>query len=441
MQTSRPRALHRAALLVLALAVSTVARGENAPPATAFPGRDFLTGSWGGERDRWKAAGVSVRLNYTTETLGNVSGGEQTGWAYADNIGFELALDLDRLLGFGGTTLLGKLSQRDGLSTSGRFIAPSEGGNTFTVQELYGGQTFKVSNVQLITRLVGGRLDLAYGRLIANDDFLRSDLYCQFANNSFCGSPKPVFLQNPFTFTAYPLATWGARGRYDTPSRDWTFQAAVYDGDPEGKGGDPSNPGRNEHGTWWGFGSNGVALAGEVHYHVNRASADALPGVYKAGGFYLTGQYRDLGQAGNATQAGDGMIWLLADQRLTREAPGSGRGLSAFGALVFSLTDRANDMSSYFNMGLIYEGLFPGRPRDRTGLAFTAGWFGSAYNRGRAAAGLAEKSTEGVVELNHLFLLGLGIGLQPDVQWVLRPAGTGAIADAFAVGAKVSVDF
>ncbi len=410
-------------------------------PATDFPARDFLTGSWGGARDGLKKAGVSVGLNYSTETMGNVSGGEKLGGTYADNIALEFRFDLDRLVSVPGTTFLVKMSQRDGDSVSARFIAPSQGGNAFPVQELYGGQTFKLVNVQFTTRLVDDRLDLAYGRLVANDDFLRSDLYCQFLNNSFCGSPKPVFLQNPFTFTAYPLATWGLRAAFDTPSRDWTFQTAVYDGDPEGKRGDPAGESQNLHGTWWGFGSNGVTLAGEVRYHVNRDSDKALPGVYKVGGFYLTGQFQDLGRAGNATAAGDGMVWLLADQMLYRESPGSRRGLSAFGALVFSLTDRANPMSSYFNAGFVYEGLFAGRPRDRTGLAVTTGWFGSEYNVGLAAAGLPTKSYEAVVELNHMFLVGMGIGIQPDVQYIVRPTGTGSIANALAVGAKISIDF
>lgn len=66
-------------------------------------------------------------------------------------------------------------------------------------------------NVQFNARLFGERLELAHGRLVANDDFLRSPPYCQFLNNSFCDSPKPVFLQNPFTFSAYPTAQWGAR--------------------------------------------------------------------------------------------------------------------------------------------------------------------------------------------------------------------------------------
>ena len=429
-----------------ALAASTEVQS---PPTSAFPASDFLTGSWGGLRDRWKQQGVWFNLNYMTESLGNVAGGQARGGTYADNIAVDFNFDLRQLIGIPNTTLLVKLSQRDGRSVSSRFIAPSFGGNTFTAQELYGGQDFKLANVQFTTKLLNDRLDLAYGRLIANDDFLRSDLYCQFVNNSFCGSPKPVFLQNPFTFTAYPLATWGTRVRYDTPSRVWTIQAAVYDGDPEFKDGNPSSRSHNLHGTSWGFGNNGTTLAGEVHYHVNRDSLQALPGVYKIGGFYLTGHFQNLNPpppptpngSTNATVTGDGMIWLLADQMLYRESSGSSRGLWGFGVLVFSLTDRVNQMSSYYNAGLVYQGLFRGRAQDRTGLGVTTGWYSPPYNQGLSATGQLTRSYETVIELNHMFILGHGIGFQPDLQYIMRPAGTGTIPNALAVGARLSITF
>ena len=426
----------RAAPALLALALLT-------PPALAtdFTSQDFLTGNWGGTRDAWQAQGLDFRLNYTAEPLANVAGGEILGGTYADNIGLDLHFDLDRLLGVPHTRLLVKLSKRDGTSVSQRFIAPSEGGNTFTAQEVFGTENFKVVNVQFNTRLLEDRLDLAYGRLVANDDFLSSPLYCQFVNNSFCGSPKAVFLQNPFTFTAYPVATWGARLRYDTPGRDWTLQAAIYDGDPELKEGDFLLPSQNPNGTNWGLGDNGVTLAGEVHYHHQRDSDAGLPGVYKLGGFYLTGDYEDLSDPLGGTVKGDGMVWLLAEQMLYRAAPGSSRHLSAFGSLVFSLTDKVNKMTNYFNAGLVYQGLFPARPRDKTGLGITAGWYSSEYNDGLQAVGLAEKDYEAVVEINHRFVLGHGLALQPDLQYIIRPGGTGDIDNALVVGAKVSLDF
>ncbi len=418
----------------------TLALAAPLAAATDYPSSDYLLGDWGA-RDTWKGHGVSVGLNWTAEPMANVSGGEVLGGTYAHNIALDIGFDLQRLLGIPATSLLIKGSKRDGLSVSERFIAPSEGGNVFTVQELYGGQNVKLANIQFNTVLLDKRLDLAYGRIIANDDFLRSPLYCQFVNNSFCGSPKPVFLQNPFTFTAYPLATWGARARYDTPSKVWTVQAAVYDGDPEGKEGNPAAPSHNDHGTSWGFGDNGVTLAGEIHYHVNRDSTDGLPGTYKVGGYYMTGAYQNVAVITNQTDTGNAMGWVLADQMLYREKPGAGRGLWGFGALVFSFTNDVNPMTWYFNAGLVYEGLFAGRPKDTTGLAITSGWFGDEVNLARNLQGLPEKDYEAVIELNHLFVLGRGISIQPDIQYIIRPAATGNIDNALGIGARVSVTF
>ena len=123
----------RAAMPLLALALLT-------PPALAsdFSHQDFLTGNWGGTRDAWQAQGLDVRLNYTAEPLANVAGGEILGGTYAGNIGLDLHFDLARLIGIPHTRLLVKLSKRDGTSVSQRFVAPSEGGNTFTAQEVFG---------------------------------------------------------------------------------------------------------------------------------------------------------------------------------------------------------------------------------------------------------------------------------------------------------------
>ncbi|WPL19870.1 Outer membrane protein D1 [Thiorhodovibrio winogradskyi] len=421
-------------------AVLTIPSNVN---ASDFSSANVLTGDWGGARSAWQAHGVDIRLNYTTESLVNVAGGEKAGGTYADNIGLDVRFDLAKLLGVPSTQLLVKLSQRDGTSVSERFIAPSLGGNTFTAQEVAGTPNFKVVNVQFNTRLLDGRLDLAYGRLVANDDFLSSSLYCQFVNNAFCGSPKAVFLHNPFTFSAYPVATWGARLRYDTPARDWTVQLALYDGDPELKRGDARLASQNPHGTDWGLGDNGVTLAGELQYHRHRDSATALPGTYKLGGYYLTGDFDDLSVSHQAPAGdqvrGNAMLWLLGEQMLYRTSPD--RHLSAFGSLVASLDDRVNQMSHYLNAGLVYRGLFRARPQDSTGFGLAVGWYGDPYNRGLQAAGQARKDHEAVIELNHRFALGHGIAIQPDLQYILRPGGTGDIDNALVIGAKISLDF
>ena len=427
--------VNRSAVAVLALLPALAVASE-------YPSDQYLTGDWGGRRDAVHDHGVDLKLNYTTESMYLASGGEEDDdGTYTHNIGLDLLLDMDHLVGFTDTTLLVKFSHREGDSVSEENVAPSEGGNTFTVQEIYGGQTHKLANVQLNTALLDQRLDLAYGRLVANDDFLRSPLYCQFVNNSFCGSPKAVFLQDPFTFSAYPTAQWGARARYDTPSRNWTLMGAIYDGDPELKGGDPDDNGDNKHGTSLEFGDNGAVFALETHYHRNRFSDDKLPGVYKVGGYYMSGDFRDISRTDSRTTDGNAMVWLTADQMLIRERAGSSEGLSWFGTLVFSLEDQVNSMDEYFGTGLVYQGLFPNRPDDTTGLAITAGWYSDELNKARKLQGKAEQDYEAVIELNHKFVLARGIEFQPDIQYIIDPAGTGDIDDALLIGAKVVVQF
>ncbi|MCG6941850.1 MAG: carbohydrate porin [Thiohalocapsa sp.] len=408
--------------------------------ATDYPTSDYLTGNWGGLRDRWQQAGFEFFLNYTTEPMWNVAGGEKRGGTYLDNIGADFLFDLERIVGLPGTHFLVRLSQRDGDSVSADYIAPSEGGNLFPVQQIYGGQTFKVVNVQFNTRLLDDRLDFAYGRIVANDDFLRSDLYCQFLNNAICGSPKAVFFEDPFAFSAYPSAQWGARARFDTGDDRWTVQAAVYDADINLQHGDPSAKPHNKHGDSWAFGNNGVVLAGELQYHLNPNADRALPGIYKLGGYWMNGDYRNISQTDGSTVQGNAMLWLLADQMLYREAPGGDEGLWGFGAWINSREDRVNLLDDQLSLGLVYRGLLPSRPRDSLGFAFTRGWVSNEQNVARLAQGLPTQHAESVYELNYKFVLGRGITFEPDVQYIQDPAATGEINDAWAVGAQITLD-
>jgi porin len=427
------QAARRAAVaLSLFAAVGTAA-------ATDYPSSDYLTGNWGGARDDWQAQGFQFFLNYNTEPMYNVASGEKRGGTYLHNFAADFLFDLDRIAGIPTTELLVKLSKRDGDSVSSDFIAPSEGGNVFPVQQIFGGQTFKLANVQFNTRLLDDRLHLAYGRIIANDDFLRSDLYCQFLNNAFCGSPKGVFFQDPFAFSAYPSAQWGLRARFH-PDPSWTVQAGIYDADVNLQGGDPTAKAHNKHGDSWSFGENGIVLAGEVHYHLNPQGEGGLPGTYKLGGHWMNGDYRDISQVDGSTVDGTSMVWLLADQMVYRVDAASERGLWGFATWVKSLEDRVNLLDDHLSLGLVYKGPFAARSRDSLGFAFTRGWISDEQNLARLQQGLSHQTAESVYELNYKFALGRGITFEPDVQYIQQPAATGKIPDAWVVGAQVTLD-
>jgi porin len=155
----------------------------------------------------------------------------------------------------------------------------------------------------------------------------------------------------------------------------------------------------------------------------------------------MTGQFQDLSSTDDSTDTGSAMGWVLADQMLYREQPGVDRGPWGFGSLVFSFTNDTSPVPWYVGAGLVYEGLFKGRPRDTTGLAIISGWFGDEVNVSRRGERLPEKDYEAIIELNHQFVLGRGISIQPDIQYIIRPVGTGEIDNALAIGARVSVNF
>ena len=420
--------------LPFALVISSAA-------ATQFSDDEFVFGNWFGLRDTLFEHGLDVQLHYNTQPMWNVSGGEQKGGHYLHNIGLDFLVDFGKIGGPKNTSFLLRLSQRDGNSVSKEEVAPSEGGHTFTVQEIHGEQTFKVVNAQFNIRLLDDRLDITAGRIVGNDDFHKTQWNCHFVNNSFCGSPKTAFLQNPGSFTAYPTAAWGTRARFDFENRHWTTMWAIYDGDPDLRDGRPSKNGSNNNGTDWEFGDNGVLIAGELWFHRNRDSDSKLPGVFKVGGFWMTGNYQDLGRTDDSTLDDSRMVWGIVDHMLYRERSGSDEGLGSFATFFYSLDDKVNEMDYYVSAGLVYTGLFPGRNNDKTGLAFSRGWFTDALKSARRAEGKPNKHQEAVIELNHKFEMGNGVTFTPDIQYVIDPAGTAEISDAFLIGARTTIQF
>ena len=200
-------------LILLTLSVSPSIGGER------YSFNEYLTGDWAGARTRLHEKGIDIGLNYTTEPAASIGGGYRQDSTYLHNINAELNMDVNKLFGLKNTTFLLKYSSRSGDNLSEKYVVPSATADGRYVygeyynksQEAYGGQTTKLVNFQLTTDITP-RWRFDYGRLVMNDLFLRSDLYCNFINNAICGSPKGVF--TPYALSAYPDATAGVHVRY-----------------------------------------------------------------------------------------------------------------------------------------------------------------------------------------------------------------------------------
>ena len=103
-------------------------------------------------RDRWGS--------YISETFGVVRGGLRKGTAYTQQVNVGLDLDMERIAGWQGAKFHFILNDRAGDNTSAKYI-----GNFFNVQEIYGFQWAKISEISYEQDLAGKKVNLQIGYL------------------------------------------------------------------------------------------------------------------------------------------------------------------------------------------------------------------------------------------------------------------------------------
>lgn len=383
-----------------------------------------LSGNWSGWRDRVQDAGVQILGDYITEIAGNATGGLDRSITYTHNVGVWLNVDLDTVLGWRGGQLHVSASNRVGTSLSQKHV-----GNTFAVQQIFGGETTRLVDLALEQSLAGGAVDLRAGRLDWGDEFAHSPYYCQFQNVGFCGNPVSIPIN--VNLPTYPNTLWGAYARLQPV--DWGYlKLGVYN--------TVKNFRANEfHGVDFTIrDDSGVAFAWEAAYLRNAQDSDpGLRGLYKVGG-YVDSEPLVRFSSGNLRSGANG-VYVAVDQELYLEPHQDKRqGLDSFIALAYAGPELAK-VQYYAIAGLLYRGLVPDRAADVTGLGLIAGGFSSDLRASQRAQGKPGQTQEIVLEANYEIVVFPWLQVQPDVQYVLNPGGTGTIGDALVFALQVNI--
>src|SRR4030095_4425219 len=197
-------------------------------------------------------------LAFAMDPLGNPTGGMQQGFRQASNLNVDLRFDLQKLLGLTGGSFEISFSERFGSSLSREDI-----GNVFTVQQVFGGQTYRLVDVAYQQQLFDDRVELRVGRIAAGDDFLVSPYNYVFVQNGFNGNPVRIFFNGP-RMTAYRNATWGGLVTVKATERMYVM-GGLYNGDV-------SIRANEQHGADWSMDGPLFAI-GEGGYPIN-----GLPG-------------------------------------------------------------------------------------------------------------------------------------------------------------------
>ncbi|HEV2827232.1 MAG TPA: carboxypeptidase regulatory-like domain-containing protein, partial [Pyrinomonadaceae bacterium] len=109
---------------------------------------EHLFGDWGGLRSKLEEKGVTPRLILVTDLAGNSRGGRSQGATAPSSFELSLLFDLEKIFGLKGGSILASFSERWGHNLSREHI-----GNTFSTQQIFGFQTWRVLDVSYQQKL------------------------------------------------------------------------------------------------------------------------------------------------------------------------------------------------------------------------------------------------------------------------------------------------
>lgn len=455
----RPRLLQPGARIVLASALAglmahTAVAEEASGGGPGLMERQTLTGDWGGARTWLAEHGAVLTMTQTSDVLGNPTGGFRQGIAYDGVFAAGLHVDLEKAVGWQGGSF-----RASGYAIQGHGLSQYYVGNYLTVTTVETTDYTRLDELWVQQSLFDDRLAVKVGQIEADNSFITSPTADLFVNSAF-GFPGSFSYDIPDGGPTYPYAVPGVQVAMK-PDPAWTLQGAVFNGNPLGSG-------SNWNGLAFPLGDGVFAIAEVAYAFTPAAGSDLLPGTYKVGGWYNSESFDNLSMASNGVslasplssgtpmqESGTYALYGLIDQTLWREPGTTGQGLSGFSHLALSPQPDRNLMTWYFDLGLAYTGLLPGRDADVAGIAFGYANMSPALAdlaRARnAATGLNGPipDFEAVLEVTYKAAATPWLSVQPFAQYIFHPGGNGpnpenpevAIKDAAVLGLRAAVTF
>lgn len=419
--------------------------GESAPAVnTGFWERPNLLGDLGGLRTRLSDAGVTVNLVEQSDLHGNSSGGLKQGATFGGLATLTVQLDTEK-----AGLWAGGLFNVSGLQIHGRNLSQYYLGTLQTSSGIEAAPTTRLWEVWYQHSFLSGAFDVKLGQQSIDQEFMTSANGAIFVNTGM-GWPLLPSVDMYAGGPAYPLSSLGVRFR-GTPAENVTLLGGVFQDNPPG--GPFADDSQLRGSTRWGGNVNlrtGALFIAEAQYALNQpppagAPADApkptgLPSSFKLGAWYDTTSFPDqrLDTAGiplaspasngiAKRRAGNWSVYGLVDQGIWRPAPDSPMLVSLFARAMGSTGDR-NLVDFSVNGGVTIKALIPGRENDTLGLGFGVGSIGSSarqFDRDMAAMSGARpiRSNETFIEVTYQAQVTPWLQMQPDFQYVIRPAG------------------
>jgi len=417
------------------------------------PGVEHIYAGWGNLIKKLNKKGIGIVLDYTSESAIALNGGNAGDAGYAHQIGVEVDLDWEKLIGWKGFVTHAVAVNRAGHNMAADFGDHSLNG----FQEIYGGGGnvgVHLVYVYGTQDLLGGRVQLALGKMAVNTDFSASPLYCTFMNKSICGNPKST-TRGDAGFATYPGSTYGGRIRI-WPLHGVYFQAGAYGVNPV------LNTNQYDR-TGFNFSTNhytGTYFPFEFGL-IPSFTRNNLVGHYKIGIAYDNSDYTDEVRDDNGliaaltgkklrTDRGKTQIWVEADQMLVRNGYTPLQGLYVMAGYVHNDPHNSPYQNQWY-AGLVDRGFFHARPEDTFGVMITqttvspdlATTQAAQYAHGHKLSGNATQPQTNIIaiEATYNIRVAAGLAVQPDYQHIIRPNLQKNLPSIDALGLKLHAVF
>lgn len=429
-------------VLLLLLGVVTVrADPEPTEQRNAFW---FSPGWIAGELDRFEPEGIDLFFDYWADFLANPAGGQAQRADYAHEIYFGAEFDLAKLVHWNGGKLTVSMAHGAGRDLSTTI------GNFFTPAQAFVGQGFVLYELNLEQKLFDERLELTFGRVNAGNFFASLPAFGELVTGGLNGNPATLYENIPFTGS--PRAVWGAVTKIDFSEtvgfQNGIFQANDRVNDPAYYGFDFSI--RPQDGflfmselslkTAFGKQTGTVCGKGRGKSVKEPPPADfpGLEGLYLLGGYWSNFHF-DRFQGGSETNAFG--FYAMGQQMLWRSRANPDRSFALWGGATLSPQAAIAQVPFMGFAGFAWNGPLPARPEDQLYLAFMVGTFSPDYAGAQSRSGQGDPTFEMAFDLSYVIQLTEQLGIQPDMQLILRPGGRGEIPPAYILGLQVVANF
>ncbi len=380
--------------------------------------RPRLTGDWNGARTRLADQGLELNFIYKFEYNETLAGGLNRGAKTLGNFDARAALDLEKLAGLKGASVF-----LYGLGNHGGDPSKNIGDNQVSSSIETPVDTFRLYEAWFQQLFFDDKASLLAGLHDLNSEFYATDSSGLFFNSSF-GVGRELSQTGVNGPSIFPVTAPSLRLRAE-PSKSCYAQVALFNG-VAGQMGEP-------HGTHMRVSpdDDGLLQIGEVGYNrVEEEGSTELPVKYAVGAWSYSKSIDDVSGSKKTLNSG---AYLLIDQSISDY-------FAIFIRAGLANPD-ANTVASDHQAGIVTQGLFPGRSEDRAGVAFTTVTFSEPYRQARARAGNDVLATETSIELNYRAILGNGLVIQPDFQYILTPSGSTTVPFASVFAVRVEFNF